>query len=64
MKPCVPKSSNDEILDWCALDGFESGVFPIGLDWWALDRLESEVVPFSLIIALDAGSAAEFGNDL
>ena len=26
LKPCVLKSSNNEILEWCALDGLESEV--------------------------------------
>ena len=47
LKLCVPKSSNDGIIDWCALGGLESGV-----------------VPFSLMIALGAGNAAEFDNNL
>ena len=35
-----------EILDWCALDGLESGVIPSGFNWCALDGLEFGVVPF------------------
>ena len=51
LKPCVSKSSNDEILssfNWCVLDGLESGDIPFGmiLYWCALDRLRSRVVPF------------------
>ena len=54
VKPCVSILSSgkimrfldNKILDWCALEGFESGVVPFGFELEHERRTEVRVTPF------------------